>query len=397
MSAPTDDDLRAVIARPESDRVERKESSKDRDKLRKSICALSNDLAGSGRPGYLLIGIGDDGTILGADASDKALKQLSELRSDGLILPIPSLDIRVVEVEGKKVVVLVVQSASFPPVRMNGRVYVRVGPTTRVAEDNDERRLVERRRWKNLPFDRQSAAPATLDDIDLRLFEEEYVAAAFDREIIERNGRTIQQRLNALGFLAPDGTPNNACLIVFGREPTPFVPGAYLQFVRFEGIALTDPVKTQSEVRGSLPAILRRADDILKANVSLATQVTGALVEGRRPDYPLDALRQLLANAFMHRSYEGTAAPTRLYWFSDRIEVQSPGGPYGQVTAENFGKPGVTDYRNPLIAEATKVLGFVQKFGIGIQLARQQMAANGNPEPQFEIGNAVAWILRRAS
>ncbi|MCM0019732.1 MAG: putative DNA binding domain-containing protein [Tagaea sp.] len=389
--------MRAIVTRPESDRVERKESAKDRDKLRKSICALSNDLSGSGQPGHLLIGVKDDGTVLGADTDDKALLQLSGIRSEGKILPIPGIDLRVVEVEGKKVVVVVVQPASFPPVRLDGRIFVRVGPSTRGASDDEERRLIERRRWRNLPFDRQSAAPATLDDVDLRLFEEEYVTEAFDREVLARNGRTVKERLNALGFLAPDGAPNNGCMIVFGREPTPFVPGAYLQFVRFEGTELTDPVKTQSEIRGNLPAVLLRAEDILKANVALATQVTGALVETRRPDYPLDALRQLLANALMHRSYEGTAAPTRLYWFDDRIEIQSPGGPYGQVTAENFGKPGVTDYRNPLIAEAMKVFGFVQKFGIGIQVARQQMADNGNPEPTFEIGNAIGWTLRRAS
>jgi ATP-dependent DNA helicase RecG len=54
------------------------------------------------------------------------------------------------------------------------------------------------------------------------------------------------------------------------------------------------------------------------------------------------------------------------------------------VTRANFGQPGVTDYRNPHLAEAMKVLGFVQRFGIGIATARRLLADNGNPEPVFE-------------
>lgn len=84
-------------------------------------------------------------------------------------------------------------------------------------------------------------------------------------------------------------------------------------------------------------------------------------------------------------TYEGTNSPVRIYWFSDRIEIHSPGGPFGQVTSENFGQAGITDYRNPHLAEALRVLGYVQRFGLGIQIARQQLAANGNPPPVFRV------------
>ena len=116
------------------------------------------------------------------------------------------------------------------------------------------------------------------------------------------------------------------------------------------------------------------------------------------PDYPIVALRQLAQNAIMHRSYEATNAPTRIYWFSDRIEIHSPGGLYGQVTAENFGRPGVTDYRNPQVAEAMKSLGYVQRFGVGIQLARTELQKNGNPDPEFVFEpTAVLAIVRRGA
>ena len=60
---------------------------------------------------------------------------------------------------------------------------------------------------------------------------------------------------------------------------------------------------------------------------------------------------------------KGTNTPVRITWYNDRIEIQSPGGPFGSVTAQNFGQDGITDYRNPNLADAMKVLGFVQRFG----------------------------------
>ena len=84
------------------------------------------------------------------------------------------------------------------------------------------------------------------------------------------------------------------------------------------------------------------------------------------------------------------------YWFDVRIEINSPGGPYGNVTIANFGQPGVTDYRNRHLAEAMSNLGFVQRFGIGIALARGEMRKNGNPPIEFEVNNSFVLAILRA-
>jgi ATP-dependent DNA helicase RecG len=98
----------------------------------------------------------------------------------------------------------------------------------------------------------------------------------------------------------------------------------------------------------------------------------------------------------MHRTYEGTNAPVRIHWFSDRIEILSPGGAFGQVNRENFGDPGTTDYRNPHLAEAMKNLGYVQRFGIGIEIARKELEKNGNPPPEFVVEDTfIMAIVRR--
>lgn len=99
-------------------------------------------------------------------------------------------------------------------------------------------------------------------------------------------------------------------------------------------------------------------------------------------DYPPEAVRELLMNAVLHRDYQSTS-PTRFYQFSNRMEIQNPGGLYGEASPENF--PRVTAYRNPIVAEAMHVLGYVNRFGRGIARARRAMEENGNPAPEFEF------------
>ena len=171
-----------------------------------------------------------------------------------------------------------------------------------------------------------------------------------------------------------------------------FIPGFYIQFVRFDGTELTDPIRDQKDISGSLIDLLRYVDEVLQANISTASDITAQPVEVKQPDYPIVALQQLVRNAVMHRSYEETNAPVRVYWFSDRIEIQSPGGLFGQVNRQNFGQ-GVTDYRNPHLAEAMKNLGYVQRFGIGIPTAQKELKKNGNPPAEFVIEDSASIIV----
>lgn len=242
--------------------------------------------------------------------------------------------------------------------------------------------MVEKRRWGALPFDQQGVALASCDDLDLDRFRKEYLPAALPADIIAANSRSKVEQLQGLRFLTPDALPTNSAMLVLGRDPRQWLPGAYIQFCRFDGATMTAPVKDQKEIGGTVVDQLSFIDEVCQANIAVAADMSGP-TEQRRPDYPLVALRELIRNAVMHRNYEGTAAPVHVYWYSDRIEIANPGGPFGIVTSENFGK--VTDYRNPALAEALKNLGYVQKFGMGISLARKALSDNGNPEPTFDV------------
>jgi ATP-dependent DNA helicase RecG len=120
-----------------------------------------------------------------------------------------------------------------------------------------------------------------------------------------------------------------------------------------------------------------------------------ALREQSILDYPEIAVRELLVNAIVHRDYESNT-PVRFYWFADRIEIQNPGGLYGEVTPENY--LSHNSYRNPVLAEAMKVWGYVNRFGYGIQRAQRLLSENGNGEARFDFEQLAVGVTipRRA-
>jgi ATP-dependent DNA helicase RecG len=244
-----------------------------------------------------------------------------------------------------------------------------------------------KRRHHDRPFDVQPVRGSSLADLHRRRFEDEYLPGAFAPDVLEANERTYEQRLAATKMVvaADDPTPTVLGLLVLGSRTIDYLPGAYVQFLRIAGDALADPITDELRIDGPIAEILRRVDEKLASHNRTAVDVTSGDREVRHSAYPIAALQQLVRNAIMHRSYEATNAPVRIVWFDDRIEIVSPGGPFGAVTVENFGRPGVSDYRNPSLAEALRVLGFVQRFGVGIAIARRELERNGNPPLVFDV------------
>jgi ATP-dependent DNA helicase RecG len=299
-------------------------------------------------------------------------------------------------VNGCAVLAVIVQPSDNPPVRVEGRAWIRVGPRRAIATPEEERRLVEKRRWGNLPFDAHGVQGASLDDLDLRRFELELLPAVMPPDVLAQNNRNQEQQLRALRLINAQRLPTVAGILFDGVSPQSFFPGAYVQFLRIDGKSMgADPISDRHEITGALQDQINRIDDLLAINIRNASVVGGAK-RNDQPDYPIEALRQLVRNALMHRTYEGSNAPVRVTWYSDRIEIQSPGGPFGQVTVQNFEHGGLTDYRNPTIAEFMKSLGFVERFGVGLQIARAQLAANGNPPLEFEVSPQHVLAIVRA-
>ena len=391
MSGFTERELLQLIAAGESDRVEFKESlaGDAPTRIREAICAFANDLPDHKVPGLVFVGVKDDGTIGDLAVTDRLLQQLADMKTDGNILPPPSLSVEKQVLRGQDVAVISVQPSDSPPVRFKGAIHVRTGPRRGLATVQDERILNEKRRYGDRPFDIQPIPAAGLSDLNLTQFANEYLAQAFSDEILVANDRSLNEQLAATKMIVALDQPTATVLglLTIGKNPQDFLPGAYVQFLRIDGRELSDDIIDSEDMRGAIPDLLRRINDKLISHNRIAVAIATGAVEQRAALYPIEALQQIIWNAVMHRTYEGTHTPVRITWFNDRIEIMSPGGAFGTVDAENFGQPGFTDYRNPNLADAMKTLGYVQRFGVGIAIAKRQLADAGHPEPEFEVSD----------
>lgn len=404
MTPLTDAELTALLDGLESDRAERKQSWRGDapEKGRQAVCAFANDLPNHALPGVLFVGARDDGspTGQGFTVDDTLLKTLADIKTDGKTVPPPTLTVERRMLKNAEMAVITVWPSDTPPVRYEGRIWIRTGPRRGLASGQDERVLNEKRRHRDRSFDTHPISGCTLAELNRNQFENEFLQQAVAPDVLAVNGRTYEERLASLGLIASvdEPTPTVLGVLTLGKSPRTWIPGAYVQFLRIHGNAWGDPIVDEAELDGTLDMVLRRLDEKLKAHLATAVDFTSGVVEQRHSAYPMSALQQLTRNAVMHRVYEGTNSPVRVYWFDDRIEIHSPGGPYGLVTRKNFGHPGASDYRNPALAGVLRTLGFVQRFGFGIAESRRAMLANGNPEPEFQVEDSfVLATLKKAA
>ena len=399
MKLYSENELLVLLDDIESDLVERKSFFKGNvtSKARQAVCAFANDLPNYNKPGVLIIGAQDDGTPSNEPITDELLRNLSDMKTDGNILPPPVMHIEKKTLKGAEMAVVTVTPSDMPPVKYDGRIWIRIGPRRAIATEQDERILNERRRAKNIPYDIYPFPPAKIIDLSRAVFEDEYLPAAFAPDILEENKRTYEERLSSCKMVVSpeDTTPTFLGLLSIGKNPQDFIYSFYIQFLRIDGIRLTDEIIDEERVGGAIAKMINRITDKLIAHNRRAVDVVSGNTHNIKTTYPMQAILQIIYNAVLHRTYENTNAPVRVLWYNDRIEISSPGGPYGSVTEENFGEPGLVEYRNPNLLVTMRTFGFVQAFGRGIAIAREEMRRNGNPAPEFTVDrNMVLCTLR---
>jgi ATP-dependent DNA helicase RecG len=387
-------DIRDLLSGSETSRLEWKAGLSSTQELSEVICAFANDLDNSRAPGHLMLGVDKKGLVSGRRFTDAEVSSLGNLRDNGNIQPLPSLTIHQCHLPEGDVIVIRVEPSALAPVRFQGRVHVRLGPRQATATEQDEKSLFERRVSHARTFDAQPCLDASIVDLTAGLFRNEYLPRVVAQEVIDENHRALSHQLASLRFVdAKTGVPTNAGILLFGLDVRYFLPGAYIQFIRVDGTALTDTITNESEHAGDLMSVLRELDSVVKANVQRAPRFTTALREELVEDIPSVALREILMNAVMHRDYASNT-PIRFVWLSDRVEVHSPGGLYGEAAPNKYGLlvrasahnfPTQTSYRNPIVAEAMKALGYVNRFGRGVFAAQAAMERNGNPPVEFHI------------
>ena len=176
-----EEQVKKLMTDLESDRIERTSSFRE-DKLGPAVCALSNDFPNHRQSGYILLGVDDNGRVKGIKITDDDLQKIGNVKSNGNVLPQPSLVVSpVYSIDGGDVVVIEVRPSLYPPVRYYGRCWIRVGPRKAMASPEEERILTERRISYAKTYDLVPAWGAALEDISVDIFKINYLPS--DRNV----------------------------------------------------------------------------------------------------------------------------------------------------------------------------------------------------------------------
>ncbi len=386
----TKDEILELLTSTETYRVERTISTGNMDKFCEAICAFANDMPNSRKNGYLIIGAHDDGQLSGLKVDDALMKKISGIRSDGNILPLPTMSVERFVFPDGDLLVAEVRPSDLPPVRYRGRTFIRIGPRRDIATEAEERILAERRCSFMATFDATPCLNANLEDLDMDYIKDTYLPLFLDEDTLTTDKRDIKEQLASIHLYDRENDcPTYAGIILFGTNPKYFLLGDYVQFVRFAGKDKGGDILNERRFSGPLYKMLPALESFVKDGIITQRPVPESLFREKTVwNYPEGAIRELMMNACMHRDYQSNM-PIRLYQFYNYIEIMNAGGLYGEARPENF--PSVNDYRNPLVAEAMRVLKYVNKFNRGVTRVQEMLKENGNTPAVFDVSTITAF------
>lgn len=367
------DELAALVAGGEDSFTEFKNPQVSNRDLAKELCAFANSAGGR-----VLIGVDDDGSIVGADRWDE--ERIMSVARTLLDPPIVPGYQRIVWEGDKEVLVASADQGLEKPYAVGGgegkRYFVRVGSTSREASREELIRLTQAS--GAVAGDLRPVIGATIGDLDAEL-----LAARFaGRRTIQWEALDEDRRREVLisGEILHRETrgPTVAGLLCYGRTPQQRLSYASVSCVSYPGKVAEHELVDRADVGGRIDQQVTDAVAFIERNLRRPSTVEGL----RREDAPRpsqESLREVIANAVAHRHY-GIAGPTQVRVFEDRLEVLSPGGLPNGVTPEAM-RVGVSVRRNEFLVQHLESLGLVDAVGRGVVLLVEEAARLGLPEP----------------
>lgn len=204
-------------------------------------------------------------------------------------------------------------------------------------------------------------------------------------------------KINSLQGFTIDDKPTLAGVMLFSPYPQGFFPQLCITAVSIQGTemgadnAVGERFIDNARIDGNIPDMLEAALKFVRKNMKTATYIDPQT--GKRADkteYPVIAVRELILNALVHRDYSNHTdfTPITIKMFSNRIEIENPGGLYGRMTLDRLGKVAA-DTRNPFLANALEVIDITENRYSGIPTVYNAMKNAGLPEPKFENERGV--------
>ena len=353
-------DVDELVGRGEGAETEFKRSlTKD---MGRELCAFAN---GSG--GTVLVGVSDAGQIVGV-AHHNRLKSrvLSTARSAD-----PPIAVEVESVG--EVLRVVVPPQKRKPYSFGGRFFMRDGASSQqmsIAEVEDLFYAAGRLHFDRTPSPEFSIENDLDEEIWARFTSRAKIPEAMDRVVALRN----------LGLLDGEGRMTHAGAWLLARDIRRFTTAAHVSCALFMG---TEKVRIldRRDFHGDVPTMVDDAVAwiLMKINVEF---IIKHVRRQERPELPVEALREAVANAVAHREYRSTAN-VQIYVFKDRIEIVSPGGLPAGMTEADLGAKSMP--RNPLLFGMLYRMDVVENIGSGIKRIRDLCREHGVREPTFDV------------
>lgn len=374
-------ELYELIAGGEDSFVEFKRELSQRSDFAGEMIAFANT-----EGGRILVGVDDDGKVVGVPDPKRAEEAAISIARDNVIPPL-RITLDKVDDGGKTVLVVNVPRRIGHPYENNsGQCYIRVGSTKRLATSQERARLLQAAGLVH--FDETPILGTSIADFDGAVFQE-----FLERTLgtgVEQAGLPLQQLLlnRRLMVTDLDNVPrlSVAGLLVFGKDPQRFMPQARISAVRWKGDVAGETILDRQEITGRLPQLIDETKKFSERNIVQTAQIQGFKREDR-PQYPVEALREAVVNAVAHRDYGRETTQIRVFIFDSRIEVHSPGGLPNSVTLENM-KTGFSAPRNRLIVQLLFNLGYMGSFGTGIPRMFRLMQTHNGTEPELAVSPA---------
>lgn len=328
--------------------------------LAAELAAFSNTFGGK-----IFVGVGDDGEVVGLNTKDiqRINRLLSKTTSQNL-RPLVNFLTEIATVSEKHILIIEVVKGSDKPYQdKNGVIWVKNGADKRRATSREE----IQRFFQESGMVHADTSPAdgmTITDLDLPYFR------AF---FLKRYGKSIDEQQVPFDLLisnlnlGKNGVLNITGALLFAKSPEYRLPVYIVKAAAFPGNSITAERYIDSrDITGKMSDIFQKTIGFLLDNTR---RVQGINSPGE-PEIPRIVLEELVVNALVHRDYF-ISAPVRVFVFSDRIEIISPGHLPNNLTVENI-KAGNSITRNPVLASfAYQILPY-RGFGSGILRALEK-------------------------
>ena len=343
-----------------------------------SVAAFANSKGG----GVLLVGVTDNGAVAGINYSEESIQsyanQIKNATEPSLIV-----DIEAVSFDSKKLLYIKVNEYPVKPVSCKGKYF------KRVENSNHQMNLTEIANMHlqslQLSWDAYEAYEFSYEDLDV------YKIERFLARLKEKGRYRVTQDpvhdLKKLNLLKENNQPTNAARLLFAKEQT--VYNIHLGRFKTPSMILDDKM-----IRLPLFEAVEETMMYILAHIKVAFEFTGEIQRKEVFEYPLNALREIVLNAIVHRDYT-SPIDTQIKIFDNKITFFNPGRLYGDITVEKLATDTYqAQTRNKLIAEAFYLTGEIEKYGSGYIRIRDEISAYPGMRLDFEeMGNGYLVTL----